>query len=261
MKISISLNYYTPIHAVAYAGKAILSTCYKIVQFICSKASQLFVYAAPSKKVEKPKPEFEIKRPAAPPPIHVKKLTLLEKISLAAVLIGFVHYTDPISWLSSFGSTASCISYYGDPTTFEDAKSIFRCDTPFYSSADPSKGWDETRKTFRLLSKFVHPDKNGDEKIQYILSKAKELLEYAFTTEEGQRELKIYGCISQVPTPQTEYNIENARKIFDCAGIDSYQKCWRLQGLTERMMNQISWVGGYSEQQLNSAWNCICHWN
>lgn len=284
---SIKVVFYTPFYWIAYSVKSVIITCLKVVNFIISSikifncdtrqninAKIDHYIQSMNHAIESLSPSWSQPKKSCKTVEEQKTLKRLETVIRTAILISLginlligilsktnaLHGLKRMSWRPFFTSTSSCISYYGSPQTFEDAKNILRCNNPFYSWADNSKGWSETRKTIRSMSKFSHPDKGGDPKIQSILNEAHNILKKAFTTENGQRDLKIYECISQISTPRNENDLENAKKIFNCAHISLDRRCDLQEKAANQMLNQIAWVGNYAKRQLSNAYSCICHW-
>ncbi len=183
---------------------------------------------------------------------------------VAGVIITVLYKTNVInsvlSWIGSKTSTSSCILYHGTPETFDQAKALFRCaNFPFWE-VDNTKGWEETKTTFRNLARVFHPDKGGNPEVLMALKAGQEILKKAFTTEAGQEALRVYGCISQVPTPQESHHLGNARRIFECANI-STNNCAKMEKAANALLQKLAWVGPYAQEQLSYAYSCICRWN
>jgi len=163
-----------------------------------------------------------------------------------------------VSYATTLVNAPACISYYGQPQTFEEAKTIFQCNNPWYSRSDSSKEWPETQKTFRKMSTLFHPDKIGRSDLQVIINKAREILRRAFTTESGQKDLHTYNCISAISVPITGLiDLPQAEKIFECASISSSQTCTSLENSANKILRQLAWIGNIHDQ-LSHAYTRIC---
>ena len=298
---SIKVVFYTPFYLIAYSVKSVIIICLRVVNFVISNIkifnsdthqnisakidswiqsincsidnlspwseSKKSCKTSKEQKSLKSNPNSLVDRGITLPPLRSQKIAVIALLIfvlphvLRMTLSQSPSFKSPSFKSPSFKSPSSCISDLGIPKTFEEAKNILRCNNPSDLIVDNSKDWSETKKTIRSMTRFSHPDKGANPQLQLIVNAAHNIMKKAYTTEKGQRDLKIYQCISQISTPRTEHDLKNAEKIISCADISPYPGgCPSIAKAANKMLNQIAWVGKSATRQLSYAYSCICVW-